>query len=360
MKKVLHVIRNIGNGGTERYLFNLLEHTYKDYENIIISYGEITHWQDELNKMNIKVIKSVSPKKIGIWNNLKFLIKVMKEYKIDIVYAYTHFNCGYVMLAAALAKVKVRIAHSHRSSSDTRNKIYMFVSKFLIDIFSTNCLACGNEAAKSLFFKYKKYLIINNGINIEDYCFDVKSRKKYREELNLNENDIVIGTVGRIDENKNHKFLIKIFNELKKEETHYKLVIVGNGNKFNELKELIQEYQLEHEVILMGDRTDVNKIYNVFDIFTLTSIKEGLPYVLIEAQANGLSCIVSDSVDHKSDISNSIVFINLNEELSLWVNKIQDVNLNRKDNTNELIKNGYSLQKEIEKVRNIYEGKAIG
>ena len=231
MINVLNVIRNIGNGGTEKFLINMIKYSPKNINNIIVTYGEITSWKKELDDFNIKVIKIGNPSSLGLINNIKIIMKIIKENDIDVVYSYTHYNSGYVMLASFLSNVKIRITHSHRSESNSKKSLKTFLynsfSKLLINLFCNKCLACSLEAKKSLFYRFKKVTLINNGININDYKYDEKIRKELRKNFSINDDDIVFGTVGRLDDNKNQIFLINLFKD------YYKI------NKKSKLQKMI-------------------------------------------------------------------------------------------------------------------------
>ena len=359
MKKVLHVIRNIGNGGTENFMMNLILNSSFYVENIVLCYGDITNWEKELDENKIKVIKMKDPNKLGILKFIKELENIIKNNNIDIVYSYTHYNSGLVMLASFLTGVKIRITHSHRtesiSNSSLKYSLYKFISKLLINIFSNKCLACGLKAKNALFFKFKKVSLINNGIDLKKYSYDEKIRNNLRNKLNINKDTVVIGTIGRLDNNKNQKFLIDIFKNYNDKNENSLLVIIGDGENKNYLSKYVKSNDIEENVLFLGSRKDANKYYNIFDLFMLTSYKEGLPFVLIEAQANGLQCVVSDSVDKNSNITNRIKFISLDEPEEKWVKLIESVSLNRVDNSDTIIKSGYSFDDTVKVIKKIYD-----
>ncbi len=353
MKKILHVVTSLDNCGTEKYLINLLKGTYKTYENHILVYNNINRWEKELNEMNIKVHC------ISYANNnllrMKEIYRIIKKEKIDIVYSYTYYNSAYVMIAAFLANVKKRITHSHRSSVDRKiNPIKKKICKFIISILSTDCLACNNIAGKSLFLKFKKFITINNGINLEKYKFDNKKRWELRKKYNIDENEIVLGTVGRLDNNKNQKFIIDVVSYIKKKNSKIKLIIIGDGENKEKLMKQASKLKIKDSVIFTGNIKNVNELYNIMDLFILTSFHEGLPFVLIEAQANGLKCVVSDSVDKQSNISETLIFLSLEDGINIWGDKINDIDYKRDDNIKKIIDKGYSIDSTIKKIIDIY------
>lgn len=359
MIKVLHVIRNMGQGGTEKFLINVLKNMKNEsITHIIASYGDISEWEKDLKKWKIKVVKLDEPNEVGIIENIKQLYRVMKSEKVNVVHAYTYYNSAFVMLAAFLSKVKVRITHSHRTNSNNNNsivnKIYKEISKLLINIFSNIYLACSKEAGESLFYRYKKVEIINNGIDIEKFRYNKEIRDRRRKEFDILDECVVIGNVGRLDNNKNQSFLIDIFKEYCNYNQQSKLILIGIGENEKSLKLKAQEAKIDNKIMFLGNRSDVNEIYNMMDLFILTSFSEGLPFVLIEAQTNGLKCIVSDNVSKSSNITNSIKFESINKSASEWVDIIKHTNFTREDNIEKILKSGYNIKDTVKQLEEIY------
>lgn len=355
MRKVIHVIRNIDDGGTERFLFNVIKNTTTDIEHIIVTYDVINNYKDVISKKNIKTYIIDGPNVSGIKKHIKSLEEIFNKEKPDVVHAYTHYNAGYVMLAAKKAKVRIRITHSHRSESTRINRlttrIYNLVSKLLIFIFSNVKIACSKEAGQSLFIG--KYTLIKNGIDLNQFIYNEKLRIDLRKKYDIPKDAIVIGTVGRLDLNKNQSFLIDIFNDYHKQNLNSKLIIIGEGSERVNLTNRINNLKLAKDVLLLGSLKNVNEYYNLFDIFALTSLKEGLPFVLIEAEANGLSGLVSDTVSKDANISNSLVYLPLSDKAK-WLDNLRSIDINRKDYTNTIIKKGYSIESTVKEIEKIY------
>ena len=359
MTKVLHVIRNVGDGGTEGFMMNvILKMNNENIKHIILSYGNITNWQKELKDNNIKVIKIDEPSKVGLLKNIINICKIIKEEKVDILHSYTYLNSGYVTLAGFIMGVKKRITHSHRTKANEKNsisyKIYKIISKVLINIFSNYYLACDEEAGKSLFYSKKKIIVLKNGINIDKYKFNIKKRNILRKDLNIDKDTIVLGTVGRLDDNKNQKFLIDIFKSYHHNNSNSKLIIIGDGIRKKELTNQVKKLKLCDDVLFLGSRNDVNELYNIMDLFLLTSYNEGLPFVLIEAQTNGLKCMVSDSVSRNSNISNSIIFKSIKDPCEEWSKTISKLDFSRLDSISLIEKSGYSIDTTVKELENIY------
>lgn len=356
MINILHVVPCLENGGTEKYLINLLDGTYKEYNNIILSYSNHNYWESKLDKMNIKVINIDKPSKVGLLNNYKQLKDTIKENNIDIIYSYTFYNSSVVLLAAKRNDVKKRIVHAHTSQTEHKKNlfyyIYTFLSKIIISFLATDKLACSETAGKNIYFG--RYHIVNNGIDIKKYSYDETKRKNLRKKYNIDENDLVIGNVGRLDKNKNQEFLIKIFEKYKILNKKSKLVLVGDGPEMQSLNKMVNNQNMHDDVLFLGMVHNANEIYNIFDYFVMTSHHEGLPFVVIEAMSNGLNIILSDSIDKSANINNKVKFISLNKSPSEWAQEINNMSCKRNNNMNSLKNNGFSLNDTINYIKRIY------
>ena len=250
---------------------------------------------------------------------------------------------------------------SHLSEKDTtlKQKIKHGIYKKLINKFSTLNIACGEDAGKNLYGEECDYVVLKNGIFLEKYSFNDSIRCEYRKMFNIKKDTICIGTVGRLTKQKNQEFLIKIFNDLIiNNDVDYKLIIVGSGEEKDKLIKLIEKLKIGEKILFLENRTDVNKIMQMFDIFILTSLYEGLPVVGIEAQASDLPCIFSDTIDAKIKISEKVFLISLLSPKSEWVNlinKIASENYKRENNIKLLTDNGYNIKNEAFKLQKIYE-----
>lgn len=218
--------------------------------------------------------------------------------------------------------VRVRIAHSHNKSQDKNLKYPIkLYSKRLIPKYATHLLSCGKEAGDWMF-NGKPYTILNNAIDAQSYRFDKQIREEMREQLGFNQEDFVIGHVGRFNPQKNHNFIIDVFNFVHKKNTAAKLVLVGTGDGQKAIKEKVESLALSDSVLFLGNRTDVNKILQAMDVFLFPSLYEGLPLSIIEAQAAGLPCVISDNVPPECIKTDRVFHYSLEKPLDFWANKI--------------------------------------
>lgn len=244
-----------------------------------------------------------------------FLIKFIRKNNIEVIHA--HGNSGTLaieMFAAWLGGCKKRIAHSHNTKCDQvkADKIL----RPLFNIFYTDGLACGNSAGKWLFGN-RKFEVLTNGRDIEKYKFNLETREKIRAEHGIND-EIVIGHVGGFVEQKNHKFLVEIYRELRQLEPNCKLFMIGNGP----LKSNIEKLCCDLDVIFTGAIDNIPDYLNAMDGMLLPSLFEGLPLVAIEWQINGLPCVLSDAITKDCKITDCVEFMQLDKTAIEWARLI--------------------------------------
>ena len=198
--------------------------------------------------------------------------------------------------------------------------------------------------------------IIKNAIDLEKFKYNEKIRKEIRKKFNISENKIVIGHVGRFVETKNHNFIIDVFNKVNEEKEKYLLLLIGQGPMINKIKEKVNLLGLQKSVLFLGQRGDINELYQAMDIFLLPSLYEGFGMVTVEAQSSNLPCIVSNGVPMSTKFSKNYVFLPINDGIKEWVNNVRKFStvFERKDNTFILESNGFEIKNESKKLENIY------
>lgn len=272
----------------------------------------------------------------SIKHPLRYVIeyaKVCRGYDIVHVHGNSATMC-LEMLAAKIAGVKVRIAHSHNTycTAQTIDRIFRIPFRILC-----NCrMACGVEAGQWLFGK-APFLIINNGIDSENYQFSSANRERMRALMGI-ENEIVIGNVANFLPAKNHEFIIKVFSELLKINNDCRLLLVGSGNdeQIAKLDDAADRYNVKDKILFTGRVSNVKDYLDVIDVVFMPSINEGYPLTLIEEQANGLSCVVSNNITKNVNLTGNVSFISLSENPSIWVNNIMECVCKHRDNRSHI------------------------
>lgn len=367
-KKVLHVNYTMNIGGIESFIMNVVRNIdRKDIELLILTYNtSVFDYDSELKSLGIKVLRIKNPHNVSFLRHLYHLVRVMHNEKIYSVHAHTYFDSAFVVFAAFLARVKVRIAHSHTTlaSSEKRlhKKLKWSVGRLLFYLFATNRFACSTEAGVALFARSQGFEVIPNAIDLKRFAFSRIEAKKMKLELGIALSAKVIGHVGRLDVPKNHSFLIDIFNEYLIDYPDAYLVCVGSGPLEASIKKKIRDLDIQHRVIMLGDRSDVNLILSSFDCFVFPSIYEGLPVSLVEAQANGLPILTSTAVSREVRLTNLVKFIPLEKGSEYWAKAVIE-NLRGSsdiiDKSHKLV--AYDVQTVANKLSTVYQdlGKKI-
>lgn len=262
------------------------------------------------------------------------------------------------MIAAALAGVKVRIAHSHNTYCVSK-----IIDKIFRPLFYCLCntrVACGEEAGEWLFGE-RSFSIINNGINSEKYLFRENEREIIREEFAFDNNNIIVGNVANFLAAKNHDFLIEVFIELHKIDSRYRLLLLGTGNLMNTIREKVEESHINELVYFVGSVSAVEKYLSAMDLIVMPSLNEGFPLTLIEEQCNGLRCFVSDRITKEVDLSGNIEFLSLDKSAEEWAQNIHSIVKRVYDrqqtscSAQSAIKSkGYDILQSVKLLENIY------
>lgn len=290
----------------------------------------------------------------------KSLYKIIRKEGYDIVHVHGSSSMMFMqLLTAKLAGVKVRIAHS-RNTSSGHNFLHI-LCKPLFKVLYTNAFACGKEAGKWLFGTNEKFIIIPNGKDSKMFEFKADIREKYRRKYDLKDK-IVIGHIGNINYQKNHDFLIDVFNELCKKNKNYYLILAGKGNLEKEIHEKVEKLGLHSKVMFLG-QIPVEEVANwlqAMDIMVFPSKFEGFPNVLIEWQMAGLPCIISDTITKDVKITKLVQFESLDNTPKSWADeinniKIEDREANKQEVINQIKEKGYDIKENAKRLENIYE-----
>lgn len=247
------------------------------------------------------------------------LFKEFKKNKYDI--AHIHGNSATItieLMLAFLHGIKVRVAHSHNSTCDN-----MKIHKLLLPLFKilkTHSCACSDLAGKWLFGK-GDFNVLPNGFYTERFAFNEELRKQERSRLNIDDK-FVIGHIGRFNKQKNHAFLLEIFNEIAQEREDAVLLLVGTGPDYDKVIQLIDNHPFKDRIILYGETSEAEKAYAAMDVFAFPSKYEGLGIVLLEAQMNGLKCVSSDVIPQEAILGENIVLLSLDDDIKKWKDEI--------------------------------------
>lgn len=361
-ERIAMIMGKMLGGGVESVVLNYYKNIDKNkFQFDFICDNDSTNIPyDEIESLGGKVI--LIPPYQKIFKYHKELKRVLKEGNYKIAHSHINTLSIFSLCAAKAAKVPIRIAHSHSTTNKKEKKKNLLkqVLRPFSKLFATDYMCCSELAGRWLFGnkEYNKgnVYLLNNAIDLDKFKYDEKIRNKKRNELNIDKDTLVIGHIGRFVEQKNHRFLIDIFNEIHKKESNSILLLAGQGPLMDEMKEKVNALDINDCVKFLGQRSDANELYQAFDVFLLPSLYEGLPVVGVEAQASGNLCYLSDDMTKETKVLDSTVFMSLSNTAEEWANNIlNDIKTYKKHDTKEEVsKYGFNIRNEANKLENKY------
>ena len=360
--RIAHVVGKWLGGGVEAVIMNYYRHIDRtkiqfdflcDEDSTNIPY-------EKIEKMGGKVL--LIPPYQDVVKYHKELKKVLQDGNYRVVHSHINTLSVFSLCAAKSAGVPVRIAHSHSTTNKKEKKKNLMkqVLRPFSKTFATDYMCCSELAGRWLFgdkeYNKENVYLLNNAIDLEKFKYDESLRKKKRKELGIKNSTLVIGHIGRFVAQKNHDFLIDIFNEIHKQNADSILLLAGQGPLVENIKNKVKELQLEDNVKFLGQRRDANELYQAFDVFLLPSLYEGLPVVGVEAQAVGLLCYLSDDMTKETKVLDTTKFMSLNDNANEWASNIlSDINkYKRIDTSKEMTAKNFNIKEEAKKLEEYY------
>lgn len=355
--KVLHVVTYMGRGGLETMIMNYYRHIDRSRVqfDFLVHRFERADYDDEIEALGgtIYRLPRLVPWSRNYRGALNSFFEGHPEYKI----VHVHQDClsSFILRAAKQHNVPIRIAHSHNSNQDKNLKypIKLYYRR-QIPMFATHLFACGNDAG-AWMFRGAPFQVLNNAIDAKKYRYDPVQAKQIREELGLPADGFVIGHVGRFALQKNHEFLTDIFAEVQKRKADARLLLVGDGSLRSEIESKVNSLGLSEKAIFAGVRSDVPALLQAMDVFVFPSMYEGLPVTMIEAQAAGLPCFISDKVPLECKITDLVTQIPLQASAEQWAEQILAAQSpERKDTYNEMVAAGFDIVENAKWLQDFY------
>lgn len=356
--RVLQIGLSSNLGGSESFVFNYMEEL--SIQGVIFDFIDI-YGNGVANEKRIKELGGI----IYTLKNYKkhpFFVKnsitdIIKENSYSVVHIHLQSAANLIPIQASIDAGIIPIVHSHSSSAlGIIRKVINQINVTKLRKYNIFHAACGKKAGDWMWGN-TKYTIVPNAINITKYAFSESNRKFIRNSLEIGDDTIVLGYVGRISVEKNPFFMLKIIKWLKNNNVNAQLIIVGSGDLDSEVKKEINNQKLGKNVKLVGVQTDVYKWYSAFDCFILPSIFEGLPFVGIEAQAAGLPCLFSKNVTNEIKLTEKAIFLQIEKEKE-WGEKIKDIKISYEERIeiNTILQHSiYSISEMSYKLLTIYK-----
>lgn len=357
MIRILQIVTYMGRGGLETMLMNY----YRHIDRSKVQFDFLVHrdfeadYDEEIQALGGRIfhISKLVPWSNSYRNELKNFFRQHPEYQI----IHVHQDClsAVALQCAKECGIPVRIAHSH-SSSAVKNWKYLVKIHYMKQIphYATQLFACGKQAGDWMFGG-SAYEIVRNAIGASTYQYSSDTATQIKEELRLGDS-VIIGHVGNFTPAKNHLFLLEVFKKILKLEPNARLVLVGGGDGKRSIQDKVLSMGMQDKVIFTGIRKDVNKLMQVMDVFVFPSLYEGLPVTMIEAQASGLHCIISDHVSEECVVTDGLVTIKkLNKSPDEWAEHIlEQACLPRENHIEEIKAAGYDIVTAAKRLERLY------
>lgn len=319
MIKILYYLRALNIGGAETFIFNVLERLDTQLYHIDIAL-------QSNNNENIRLLELCEQKGVKIFYTCPFernylrsykqLLNIVNENGYDVIHLHANSLINNIPVRVARKTHCKLVVHSHNSNNNEGGfvgKTVHYINRWIMNRGEVVRLSCSDKAGKWMFAD-RKYELVNNGINLDNYKYNLRARVVIRNRLGLSDDTIVWGHVARFVEAKNHVFLIKCFEYYNRKNPNSKLLLLGDGPLFEKIKNNTKN----SNVIFLGSITDTSEYYSVFDVMVFPSLFEGLPFTLVEAQASGLPILASDNVTKLVNISGLIRYLSLDETIESW------------------------------------------
>lgn len=326
MKRLLCVVGGMNVGGAETFLMKVYRNLDRSkYQmDFAVAIDEKGAYDDEIISLGGKIYH-VCPKSKGLIKNFCSVYKIVKANGYKYVLRVSQNSLSALeLLAAWMGGASTRVMRSSNTKTIKQGKeAYVHnICKFMPLLFANVRIAPSTEAAEFMFGKNSvkkgKAQILKNGLDFELFKYNQEAREIIRKEYNIPEDAFVVGHVGRFNDQKNHSFLIDVFSEIKRKKQNAVLMMLGDGPLKADIQEKVEGKCLNDSVIFSGVRSDVPSLLSAMDIFVFPSLYEGMPNAVIEAQINGLNCVISDTITRETDITGNVRYASIKNNPELW------------------------------------------
>ncbi len=365
MKRLLCILSGMNAGGAETFLMKVYRRLDKDkYQmDFVLNERGKNFYEDEILSLGGKIYK-IPCKSESLSEFKKQLTAIIKDNGYKHAFRITSTAMGFMDLKIAKkAGAKICTARSSNSSDGGGLKAFaahrlgrILYNKYVDVKFAPSDLAAEYTFGKKAY-KNGKVTILNNGVDLSVFHYDKEGGKDIRKEFGISDDKFVVGHIGRLMPQKNHSFLLDIFNEICKEKVNAVLMLVGKGELEQQIKDKISALGLEDKVIFTGVRADIPQMLSAMDVFVFPSFYEGMPNTVIEAQSTGLPCLISDTITKEADITGLVNYLSLNDGAKVWAEKaLSIVEKERRDTKADFIKNGYDIESVVKKFTQLVFG----
>ncbi len=368
--RVLHVLHSMNCGGAEALIMNLYRSVNREKVqfDFLVNVFDRMFYEDEIMSLGGRIFRMPFLTKVTPLIYERDLYRFFKTHsEIGIVHSHLETTTGLILKQARRAGVPVRIAHSHNSRF-TRTGL----KALPVNVFKSWCrrkivpnatvlLGCSELANDWLYSSDgNRAQIIQNGIETEKYAFSGEIRAEVRAELGIDGQTKVLGHVGRFNDQKNHLFLIDILEKYRMVNPNALLLLAGEGVLLEQVKEKAARLGLTDNIRFLGLRSDIYRLMQAFDVFVLPSKFEGLPFVIVEAQAAGLPCLAADTISRMSNLGCGLVTFLPIDNSQVWSKKLLQTDAARRsaEAAKTVACAGYDIKTTAKTLETLYLGNA--
>lgn len=358
--RVLQIVGGMNMGGLETFVMNIFRNSDREKTQFDFLYitEERCFYDNEIEALGGRIFR-ITARHEDLHQHCKELREfILSNQDIDVVHI--HAVSAFCLVDAVTVKragIDHIIIHSHASLAPHRYLHRMM--KQWLPVYAEKMIACSDTASAWMYpvRSQKEVEVLPNGIDVYKYAYDLNTARDIREELHLT-GKFVIGHIGRMTEVKNHKFLLAIFSEIKKNNPNAELVLAGDGPLHEDLVQEAKRLGITGSVHFLGVRKDVDRLLQAFDAFVFPSLREGLPVSVIEAQAAGLQCFLSDSITREAGLTSLVTYLPLDAGAEFWAREIEDrcsAEMDHADVSSDICKAGFDIKQTASILYTLYK-----
>lgn len=352
MKRLLCIISSLDAGGAETFLMKVYRNIdrTKYQMDFCINVKGHCFYEDEILRMG-GLVHRIPSKSENLKEFKSKLARVVRDNSYDYILRITSNAMGFMDLKIAKeAGARVCcVRSSNASDGDSfKSMICHRLGQLLYSKYIDVKLAPSDLAAKYTFgeksYKRGNVNILHNGVDLNVFHYYPEQREAVRKELAVDDNTRLIGHIGRFDEQKNHTFLLEIFHKIHSEDPNVRLLLVGKGKLEESIREQACNLGIAEKIIFTGVRSDIPYLLSAMDVFVLPSLYEGMPNTVIEAQAAGLPCVISDTITREADITGLVSYLPLDDS-NVWAKFLLHQVFRKNIDTHSLfVEQGYDIE----------------
>lgn len=356
-EKILIITSGVTAGGVDSLILNMLSEMEKNrFEiDILIFDDSKDDWAYKFEEYGCTILKALRARKQGVIKSIINYRKIIKNGNYKVIHSHIGLGSVLPVIASSTIKGTQIICHSHFDDYEG-SSMNKKLAHLVYNLFPCRKLACSIGAGVELYGKKSEFEFVKNGIDTERFAYNYEVRKKIRSQMGFSSDMFIMGTVGRMEYQKNHEFLLDIFKEVKNKQENSKLILIGDGILRNKILDKARKLNIIEDVIFLGVRNDVDQLLQALDLFVMPTRFEGLSLALLEVQCSGLPCLTTDVVPKEAKVNDEFEFLSLNQTAKEWAaHALKYYQYNRKDRAIEVRNAGFGKYESANEMFRIYQ-----